>query len=725
MRRTAWQTLLTLVAAAGLVAGGLGTPLSWARGPGQTLELTVLSSRPDTVTGGDALVEVALPPGLPPGAVEVRAGGRDVTGAFRPVPGRPGALRGLVTGLPLGTTTLTAAARGPSGRHVGPARLTVNSHPRTGPVFSGPHQTPFICDTERFALVAGGVLGPPLDEDCSAETRVDYVYRTTDGELLPLPDGVTRPADLAWTTTSTGARVPYIVRVETGTLNRAIYETAVLADPELPPPDAWHRSSGWNGRLVYTLGGGCPRGWYVQGDATGGVTHDGLLRQGYAVASSSLNVFGNNCDDLLAAESLAMVKERFIEAYGPPEFTIGWGSSGGSYQAHQIGDNYPGLLDGALVGASFPDVSFGTVHTLTDAWLLDHYFRETAPGTFTSEQQRAVAGFGTWESIGRLASAARRIDPRVYCPSQLPQDLRYDPVRNPDGARCDVYSHAVTSYGRDPETGLAYRPLDNRGIEYGRQALTDGVISVDQFLDLNERIGGFDADANIVPERTAADPEAVAAAYRTGRMLNGGAGLAGMPVIDYRAYADDNAGGDLHMRFQSFATRARLEKANGTSANHVMLVEDDRDGERGFTSDNPVLAWALSQLDAWLTALQADDGPGTPAERVARTRPPGLTDSCFDPVTGERIAEPQVPGVGTTRCNTAFPVWSSPRMVAGAGMANDVIVCERRPADPDSYGVPMTTAQRERLLRVFAEGVCDWSRPGVGQRGLGGTWQFF
>src|SRR5690606_29387629 len=124
-------------------------------------------------------------------------------------PGRPGALRGLVTGLPLGTTTLTAAARGPSGRHVGPARLTVNSHPRTGPVFSGPHQTPFICDTERFALVAGGVLGPPLDEDCSAETRVDYVYRTTDGELLPLPDGVTRPADLAWTTTSTGARVPY------------------------------------------------------------------------------------------------------------------------------------------------------------------------------------------------------------------------------------------------------------------------------------------------------------------------------------------------------------------------------------------------------------------------------------------------------------------------------------------------------------------------------------
>ena len=41
-----------------------------------------------------------------------------------------------------------------------------------------------------------------------------------------------------------------------------------------------------------------------------------MLRQGYAVASSSLNVFGNNCNDVLAAETMMMVKERFVEDTG-------------------------------------------------------------------------------------------------------------------------------------------------------------------------------------------------------------------------------------------------------------------------------------------------------------------------------------------------------------------------------------------------------------------------
>lgn len=754
----AFALVLALVLSAGLAAGVSGASAAH-RGQALALTLAVLSSRPDTVSGGDALVEVTAPRGVPLRRIAVTAGRRDVTAAFRPAPApapapasAPGpvprrALRGLVTGLPEGTSVLAAAVREGAGRGstgggstrrestARPARLTVRNHPRTGPVFAGPHETPFLCDTADFELVAGGTLGPPLDRDCSAATRTDYVYRTTGGELRPLPEGVTRPGDLAWTTTSTGARVPYIVRVETGTVNRAIYETALLADPADPSPGPWRRSPGWNGRLVYTFGGGCPRGWYVQGRDTGGVTHDGLLRKGYAVASSSLNVFGNNCNDLLAAESMAMVKERFTEAYGPPSFTIGWGCSGGSYQAHQIGDNYPGLIDGALVGCSFPDVSFGTLHPATDAALLEHYFEETAPGTFSREQQRRVAGFGRWESIGVLARAADRIDPRVFCPERLPEEQRYDPVTNPGGARCDVYSHTANAYGRDPETGLAYRPLDNRGIEYGRGALTEGVISVEEFLDLNEGIGGFDADGNAVARRTAADPEAVEAAYRTGRLLNGGGGLAAMPVIDYRAYTDDNEGGDLHMRFQSFTTRERLKKANGTAANHVMLVEDDGDGggdgdgdgdrERGFSAGNPVVARALAQLDAWLTALRADDGPGTALERVIRTRPPGLTDACFAREGGVRIAEPQQPGVGTTRCNTEYPVWSSPRMVAGAGLANDVIVCEREPVDAASYGVPMTEAQERRLRRIFPGGVCDWSRPGVGQRGPDGTWQFF
>ena len=97
-----------------------------------------------------------------------------------------------------------------------------------------------------------------------------------------------QPDDLAYTRTSLDVEVPYIVRVETGTINRAVYQIAMLhnvaTEPELGP---WHRSTGWNGRLIYSFGGGCVNGWYRQGARSGGVGDDVMLRQGYAVASST------------------------------------------------------------------------------------------------------------------------------------------------------------------------------------------------------------------------------------------------------------------------------------------------------------------------------------------------------------------------------------------------------------------------------------------------------
>src|SRR5690606_30116816 len=230
-------------------------------------------------------------------------------------------------------------------------------------------------------------------------------------------------------------------------------------------------------------------------------------------------------------------KERFVEGYGDPLFTLGWGSSGGSYQSHQIADNYPGLLDGVVVGESFPDVTSATNFTLFDSRLLHRYFTEVAPDAFTQEQQRRIAGCLSWGSIANLSDGAKRLDPVAEFPDGLPAELRYHPETNPTGARADVYDHTVNVYGRHDDTGFARRPLDNVGVQYGLAALNDGTITVAQFLDLNERIGGLDLDARPTPERTAADPDARAAAYRTGRILSGGAGLAGTPIIDYRAYS--------------------------------------------------------------------------------------------------------------------------------------------------------------------------------------------
>ncbi|WP_298232866.1 DUF6351 family protein [uncultured Azohydromonas sp.] len=713
---------LTLIAAAVLTACGGSDD----DGGGREIALSVESSpSPQWVSGGDALVKVTGD--VPAGAsvrLSVNGTPANATFAADPVDGKPVA---LVTGLADGGNELVAelveaGATSPSGR----ATLQLTNSPRNGPLFSGPYETPFVCQTDTFRIFADGpFLGVPLDANCSVTTRVDYVYRNNAGSFMALPSTSAVPADAASTTTSDGRTVPYIVRLETGTVNRAIYQTAVLHNPAAEAdPSPTQRPSGWNGKLVYTFGGGCTGGWYRQGNSTGGVLDDPILRQGYAMASSSLNVFGNNCQDLTAAESMAMVKERFIEAYGRPRYTIGWGCSGGSYQQHQIADNYPGLLDGILPGCSFPEVMFATVYSITDMRLLGNYFTNTAPGAFTEEQQRQVAGILKLETMytDTVYRGALRIAPDEYCPSVLPEGQRYNPTTNPTGARCSVYDHTVNVLGRDPATGFARRPLDNVGVQYGLQALNAGAITADQFLDLNERIGGYDVDARFQGPRTVADVEATRAAYQTGRLTSAGGGLRDVPIIDYRAYSDDNAIGDIHLRYHSFSMRERLVKANGDAGNQVMLVEDFRYGY--YASSSPLLLKALAEMDKWIAAIQADTGSGTQHEKVVRNKPATLQEGCNTrDASPTFIAEPQHPTQG--QCAQLYPVPPAPRAVAGAPLASDVVKCALKPVTATDYAVSFTAEQSQRLNAIFPTGVCDWSVPGVEQQGLRGTWLKF
>lgn len=686
------------------------------------LRVDTLSGRADMVTGGDALVQVDLPRHVPPRRVDVTVDGRDVTGAFE-FDDAERTLTGLVTGLAEGPNELhvtTGGSNRPS------AELTLINHPIEGPVFSGPHQQPFACETEGFEVpIVGGTLGAPLDEDCSIETRVDYFYRTTSDQYAPWPAQASAyPDDLA-TATVNGAQVPFIVRMETGTVNRAVYQTSILHDPLAEPepePDVTTRPAGWNGAAIYTLGGGCAGGWYRQGSTTGGVTDEVLLGQGYALMSSSLNVFGNNCSDVTAAESAMMVKELFVERHGPMDHTIGFGCSGGSYQAHQMADNYPGILDGIVVGCSFPDVGFSTVNFITDAWLLDHYFTSDPDVAWTEEEQRAVTGFVTYATAPNVAWGARRIDPRAFCDS-VPAEQRYHPDTNPGGVRCGVYDHTVNVYGVDPETGFARRPLDNVGIQYGLAALNDATITPEQFLDLNENVGGFDDDATIGPERSEADLHAVRAAYRTGRLTNGGGGLAEIPIIDHRSYADDAPNGDIHVRYHTFSMRERLEKANGTSVNHVSLLDDRMHG--WFSTQNPLVVHAVTQMDRWLRNIAADDSDRAQIDKIASARPAELVEGCQTREPNPTfIAEPLDRDPDST-CEQLYPSASFPREVAGESVAADIIKCRRKDPDPADYAVEWTDEQWDRLQAIFADGVCDYSEPGVEQQGLAGTWLRF
>jgi hypothetical protein len=250
---------LAVILIAGLLTAG--SVAATAKSP-DDLDIITVSTRPDTVSGGNVLVRINVAPSVAVNDLVILLNGQAITSAFRPEAGGH-SLLGLVEGLSIGDNTLIAKAINQYNQTYRTAQLLLTNYPIVGPIISGSHEEPFYCMTQLFTLPAStNTLGPALDADCSIATRVDYVYRTTAGTFQPLPNLTSYPADLAQTTTTEGKSVPYIVRVETGTINRAIYETAVLHDPTTEAaPTPFTPPAAWNHRLAYTLGGGCVGGW--------------------------------------------------------------------------------------------------------------------------------------------------------------------------------------------------------------------------------------------------------------------------------------------------------------------------------------------------------------------------------------------------------------------------------------------------------------------------------
>jgi hypothetical protein len=681
----------------------------------------VVSARPDMVSGGDALIEITGPSeAISSQNLAVMVNGRDVTEAFR-AGQTPDSSLGRVEGLTPGLNIVEVRlADSPQ------ATLELTTHPITGPIFSGPHQTPFICQTEAAGL------GAPIDEDCTATRVVTYLYKSTEPPAQAaggFPGGVggpgagfkvfdpsgPRPSDLAQTTTSEGNVVDYIVRRERGTINRAIYQIAFLHTPDEPLPDPWNRTTGWNGRLVYSFGGGCSAGYRQAG--VGGGLNDANLAAGYALATSSLNVFGNNCDDVISAETLMMVKEYFTEQFGAPDHTIGTGGSGGSMQQHLIAQNYPGLLDGITPSISYPDIITVTTNVV-DCALLARAF-EGATEVWTDEQQIAVSGFATrtCDSWNRSFSPAWLIP--TTCSPVLPESNVYDTETNPTGVRCDLYANQVNVFGRDPETGFARRTVDNVGVQYGLLAFNNGMITLDQFAELNQRIGGYDMDGNIVAARTEADPIALRIAYETGRVNAGGGSLGSIPIVDSRPYTDPT--GDIHDSFRSFATRARLLAANGGADNHVILRLPPRG--QGGDGDGADRVDPIRLVDAWLDNIANDKSEDSSAVKVARNKPADAVDACWSP-TGEKIVEP-ASYTGDGRCNELYPPHADPRIAAGGPLTDDILKCTLKPIDPSDYEEVLTAGQINRLETVFPDGVCDYTQPGVERVSPTDAWRRF
>jgi hypothetical protein len=672
------------------------------------LTVRAVSTDATLVTGGDVLVEVSLPASGNP--LKVTLAGRDVTSAFRRM-ATPGRMQGVITGLVNGRTVIEASA--------GAARamLEITNYPITGPVISGPWQQPFICQTEAFTLPDGSSLGAPLDANCSARTVVQHVYLPTapqdeDQPFKPLPAGAALPADVAKTTTTAGRTVNFIVRVETGTMNRGIYQNAILHDPTVDPePTPFTPPQGWNRRLLAMHGSGCPGGWYIQGARMGvTVLQQARLAQGYAVFINTLNHPTNSCNAFLAGETTMMGKEHFVETFGVPEYTISAGGSGGAYTSLQVADAFPGLIDGVDIRATFPDALAIALSGL-DAHLLMHYAL-SHPGALTEAQQVAISGYEGMQAFLDAANQSQRTDPvpnrvdlKGYSSARfnaaVPEAARYHPTQNPKGARPTVFDAAKNIYGVDAATGAALRPFDNVGVQYGLAALNAGVITPAQFLDLNEKIGGVDGDSNYIATRSVGNPGAIRRAYQAGLMLGANGGLKDIPIFDNATSTETRA---YHYGWFHFALRERVRQANGDSGNMVMWRSTSgSQGQRVF--------------DAWMEAIAADRSTGSRRAKTLRAKPAEARDGCFDRGTPPKFVADALPFTRRPEspCSELFPVYSFPRREAGGPLAADVLKCQTRPVDLKDYQVQFSAAEQTRLKTIFSSGVCDWSKPGVNQ----------
>ena len=712
------QLRMAVIAATAVFAGG-------AQAGERDFDINVLSTRADAVSGGDALIEVRAPRYANLANLVVRLNGADVTSQLSAdSAGRR--LVGLVTGLREGKNRLTVGARYQHGNQHYEA-LKVTNYPVSGGIFA-PHQRPWICESE-----ASGLGAPPATGPCVVPTRYEWFYRTTAGTFQPLPAGPL-PADLVQTTTTGGNTVNYIVRVESGTINESIYRIAILDDPSNPIANPWSRGgkkpgAGWNGKLTWPFGGGASPAFRSGRNAVTSALQDIPLSLGFAVAFGTRNTLGTGSDDVVSAETLMMIKERFIEQYGLPRFTIGNGGSGGAIQQHLISQNYPGMLDAITPNIPYPDVASIAVDVI-DCHILNNYFSNIAnPANWPGSRRTKVDGYAVatsgasagmtvcqtgWSGLAEAWQDADGSVPNRGFDPAVPLALRYDPVTNPGGARGTLWDSNVSSIGRESDTGFARSLYDNVGVQYGLKALNSGAITKAEFLDLNEKIGGRDVDGNIMAARSRADVKGLENAYRHGRITTGQGWT--LPTIHTRDYRDFN--NDIHTRERSFATLERWRGANGTTANLVMWTTPT-----GTTPGVNLARMALLAHDEWMENILADGSNVPYLEKVIRNKPATLKDACWD-ASGSRFDE--APTLDpAAKCNQLFPVHSNVRVEAGGPLAGDILKCRLKPVKAADYGVTFTAEELARLKAIFPEGVCDWSKPGVGQKKLKDTWLSF
>jgi hypothetical protein len=621
--------------------------------------------------------------------------------------GAGGTVLGLVTHLKLGRSAIVATV----GRRA--AKLVDTNHPKGGPVFSGPQLKPWKCQATA------------KDAQCNEPAKFSYLYKSTDGSSgFKDYDPKNPPSDVASTTTDRGVTVPFIVRVESGYIDRDKYQIATL----FRPGKKWSAARPQNQfdhKLLITHGAGCGADHntadppsVTDSSALGSGTSAAELGlgRGFAVMSNALDNAGHNCNVVSEAEALLMTKEHLVERYGTLRYTIGTGCSGGSLAQQWISNAYPGIYQGILPTCSFPD-AWGTSSQFLDYHQSLRYFMDPsqwAPGVAWTPQQMA-------DVQGHISIANSQVSDNAQWHVVIPTDpcsgvtdqQRYNPDTNPGGVRCTIQDAAINVLGpRLPSVwtaqekkvgkGWAGVPTDNVGVQYGLKALQAAKITPAQFVDLNQKMGGISlVNAQYTPERLKADQPTLANAYRTG-MINEATNLNRTAIIDCRG-PDPGA---FHDAYRAFAMRGRLDRAHGNHANQLIW-----EGPALIIGDTQCEVNSFEAMDKWLAGVEKDKAKGSVAQKIVRDKPADATDRCYDG-SGNKVSD--------DLCGEAVvPIYGTPRTVAGDALTTDTNKCQLKPLKrTDNYGaIPFTDDQWAALQKLFAGGVCDFSKRGVDQQG--------
>ncbi len=728
----------------------------------------VVSSAPDQVSGGDARLHVQVPRTVPLHQAEVWVNGSDQRGRFKVIPGTR-TLSGVIDGLDPGDNLVVVKANGRGRGRPAPVSMTLTNYPITGPIFSGPHQYPFVCTTMTQGLgqpipddpvtgtksfdAAGNLVG--YSRNCSAPTLVTFHYRSTGGAWKDYAPGMPRPADMAQTTTSAGKTVDFIVRRERGTINRFLYSIAMLAPYDTGPESLG--TEAWNGNVVYRFDGGVAIGHSQGNMSTSASLYDFPLARGYAVLHSSGTRTSTHYNLQLGGETALMVKERFIELYDVPGYTVGIGGSGGAIQQYVYAQNHPGLLDAGIPQYSYPDMVTQAVH-VGDCELLEFFMdaldgmnprwmtwtnrtllegmaaSNTLPNPYTGGVPGLTECINGWRGLSPLA-----LNPNY---GQASNQQLFEPQSAIAAIEWSHFGDIINIVGRDAD-GYARNYWDNVGVQYGLQAVADGSITPAEFLKLNAVTGGWKNEPDMVQEgspfyppgvidltnwdpwssrnqafnisgvpapRQQGNLDAMRAVYESGLVFRGGIGI---PIIDWRHYLEDEL--DMHNSHQSFASRKRMLNFDGDASNQVVWFTDVVDPGARFDQTPE----ALEVIDEWMSNIRMNPSGG-----VAGNKPPRATDRCFDEngieiASGPGVWDGIIDAKPAGACTQKFKTYSTPRRVAGGPFEQSIFKCQLMPVAEaiarGLYGVwTPSPVEAATLQAIFPAGVCDYTKPDLG-----------